>query len=187
MPTVQEIISSTGPKMQKSVDALTRELSSVRTGRASGTLVENIQVEYYGTLTPLNQIASISVPEASVIMIQPWDKNAIENIEKGILKSQLGVAPNNDGTVIRINIPPLTEERRKELVKVVAQKIEQSHIAIRNIRRAAQNRFKDMEKTSTISQDNSRESQEQLQNLTDTFIQMTDDVGNSKKKEIMEV
>jgi len=187
MPTVQEIISSIGPKMQKSVDALVRDLSSVRTGRASGTLVENIQVEYYGTLTPLNQIASISVPETTVIMIQPWDKNAIDSIEKGILKSQLGVVPNNDGTVIRINIPPLTEERRKDLVKMVAQKIEQSHIAIRNIRRDSQNQFREMQKTSAISEDDSKKSQEQLQNLTDKFIQMTDDVGNTKKTEIMEI
>ena len=166
MPTVQEIISSIGPKMQKSVDALVRDLSSVRTGRASGTLVENIQVEYYGTLTPLNQIASISVPETTVIMIQPWDKNAIDSIEKGILKSQ---------------------ERRKDLVKMVAQKIEQSHIAIRNIRRDSQNQFREMQKTSAISEDDSKKSQEQLQNLTDKFIQMTDDVGNTKKTEIMEI
>jgi len=187
MPTVQEIISSISSKMQKSVDALVRDLSSVRTGRASGALVENIQVEYYGTLTPLNQIASISVPETTAIMIQPWDKNAIESIEKGILKSQLGVAPNNDGTVIRINIPPLTEERRKDLVKMVAQKIEQSHIAIRNIRRDAQNQFREMEKGSVISEDDSKRSQEQLQNFTDKFIQMTDDVGSTKKTEIMEI
>ena len=187
MPTVQEIISSIGPKMQKSVDALVRDLSSVRTGRASGTLVENIQVEYYGTLTPLNQIASISVPETTVIMIQPWDKNAIDSIEKGILKSQLGVVPNNDGTVIRLNIPALTEERRRDLVKVVRAKLEEGHIAVRNIRRNGLAKLRQDEKDKSISQDDSRRIQSQLQELTDSIIEEMGLIAKDKESEVMEV
>ena len=135
MTSIDETLKSTTDRMDKSVEALKRELSSVRTGRASSGLVENIKVECYGTTTPLNQLSSINIPEARTILIEPWDKSILEDIEKSILKSDIGLNPTNDGTLIRINIPPLTEERRKEMVKLVGNIVEQSYVAIRNIRR----------------------------------------------------
>ena len=147
MATVEEVLADTEERMNKSVEALKRELSTIRTGRASPALVENLMVDYYGVPTPLNQLASISVPEARMLMIQPWDKQSMKDVEKGILRSDLGLTPNNDGSVIRINIPTLTEERRRDLVKLVGRKAEEANVAVRNIRRDSLETFRSMEKS----------------------------------------
>jgi ribosome recycling factor len=187
MATVEEVLAETGTRMQKSVESLHREMNTIRTGRASPALVENISIDYYGSPTPLNQLASISIPEARVIMIQPWDKQSLSNVEKGIQKSDLGLLPNNDGTVVRINIPALTEERRKELVRMVGRKVEEGHVAIRNIRRDGLEAFRHMERDKEISQDESRRAQDQLQKLTDAHIGEMDEIKELKEAEVMEV
>jgi len=184
---VSDTLLSIEGRMQKAVEALKKELASIRTGRANPALVEHIRVEYAGVPTPLVQIAGISVPEARLIFIQPWDKNSIRPIEKAILASDLGLTPTSDGNVIRINIPPLTEERRKELIKLVRKRIEEGKIEIRNFRRDALNTFRDMEKNKDISQDEHRRAQEQLQKLTDKFIIDVEKLGQDKEKELAEV
>jgi len=187
MATVEEVLIEINASMQKSVEALTKDLGSVRTGRASPALVENLLVDYYGVPTPLNQIGAISVPEARSLMIQPWDKQALEDIEKAILISDLGLVPNNDGTVIRINIPALTEERRRDLVKMVGRKVEDAHVAVRNIRRDGLERLRRMERDKSLAQDVGRRAQEQLQKVTDTNISKMDDLREIKETEVMEV
>lgn len=187
MASVQEILAETSARMKRSVDALTRELDSIRTGRANPVLVENIEVDYYGAPTPLNQIASISVPEARVLLIQPWDKQSLADLERGILKSELGLVPNNDGTVIRINIPTLTEERRRDLVRLLGKKVEDSHVSVRNIRRDSLQTLRSMEKDASISKDDGRRAQEQVQNVTDTYIGELDSLREKKETEVMEV
>ncbi|WP_235589136.1 ribosome recycling factor [Tepidibacillus decaturensis] len=173
--------------MEKAISTLKKELASVRAGRANVSLLDKVQVEYYGALTPLNQMANITTPDARTLVIQPWDKSIMGEIEKAILKSELGITPTNDGSVIRINIPPLTEERRKELVKVVKKMGEESKVAIRNIRRDANEELKKKEKNGEISEDQSHRTQEEIQKLTDKFIGDVDTVVNTKEKEIMEV
>ena len=173
--------------MRKSVEALNRELGSIRTGRASPTLIEGLMVDYYGAPTALNQLATISVPEARLLMVQPWDGEALKSVEKGILASDLGLVPNNDGSVIRINIPALTEERRKELVRLVGRKVEEGHVAIRNIRRDAIEQLRRMEKEGDLSQDGLRRAQDQLQRLTDSYIGRMDSHRAEKEAEVMEV
>ncbi len=187
MTTPSEILSETESRMKKSVDALVRELNSIRTGRASPALVESITVDYYGVPTPMNQLASISVPEARVLMITPWDRQTLKEVEKSLMKSELGLVPNNDGSVIRINVPTLTEERRRDLVKLVARKAEDAHVAVRNIRRDTLENFRAMEKNKELSQDESRRAQEQLQRLTDALIEATNEVRQEKEAEVMEV
>ncbi len=187
MATENEVLTETDSRMSKSVDALKRELNSIRTGRATPALVENLMVDYYGVPTPLNQLASISVPEPRVLMIQPWDKQAMTDFERSVLKSDLGLVPNNDGNVIRINIPTLTEERRRELVRLVGRKVEEAHVAVRNIRRDSLEQFRGMERNKDLSQDESRRSQEQLQTLTDRFIAQMDSLRDEKEAEVMEV
>ena len=187
MTIVIEIIDDTKDRMQKSVDALNRDLSAVRTGRASTGLIENITVAYYGTPTPLGQLSSITVPEARTIVIQPWDKDALVEIEKSISQSQIGLVPNNDGAIIRINVPELTEERRREMVKMVGGMVEQGHVSIRNIRRDSLESFRTLEKDKDISQDESRKAQEDLQKVTDSFIAKMDGLKADKEKEVMEV
>ncbi len=187
MATVEEVLADTETRMSKSVEALKRELSTIRTGRASPALVENLMVDYYGVPTPLNQLASISVPEARMLMIQPWDKQSMKDVEKGILRSDLGLTPNNDGNVIRINIPTLTEERRRDLVKLVGRKTEEANVAVRNIRRDSLETFRSMEKSKDISQDESRRAQTQLQQVTDTFIGQNGEQRQEKEAEVMEV
>ena len=187
MVSEQEILSQTGARMKKSVEALKSELNSIRTGRATPALVENLTVDYYGVPTPLNQMASISVPEARLLMIQPWDKQVLREVEKGILKSDLGLVPNNDGNVIRISIPTLTEERRKELVRLVSRKIEDAHVAVRNVRRDGVDQLKQMEKAKELSSDDSRRAQGQIQKLTDAHVDQTDEMGKEKESEVMEV
>lgn len=187
MVTQQNVLTETDSRMKKSVDALGRELSSIRTGRAAPALVENLMIDYYGVPTPLNQLAGISVPEARVLMVQPWDKQSLRDVEKGILKSDLGLVPNNDGNVIRISIPALTEERRRELVRLVGRRLEEGHVAVRNIRRDSLEQFRGLERDKQLSKDESRRAQEQLQQLTDSYISQMDSLGKEKEIEVMEV
>lgn len=187
MTNVENILDSTKERMQKSVESLAKDLAGVRTGRASASLVENVRVDYYGTQTPLNQLSSITIPEARTIMIQPWDKESLSEIEKSILTGAIGLVPNNDGNTIRINVPELTEERRKEMVKVVSSLAEQGHVAARNIRRDSLETFRSMERDKDLSQDESRRAQADLQKLTDSFISQMDQMKSNKEKEVMEI
>ncbi len=174
-------------KMRRSIEGLKRELATIRTGRATPALIEHIKVEYAGVPTPLNQIAGISAPEARLLIIQPWDKGSIRSIEKAILKSDLGLNPTSDGSVIRINIPPLTEERRQELIKTVRRRIEERRIALRNLRREAMEELKGFEKNKDISQDEYKRTLDQLQKLTDSFIADTEQIGRDKEVELTEI
>ena len=184
---VEEIFEDLKDRMGKAIESLKREYSRLRTGRASISLLDGIKVSYYDTLTPLNQMASLAVPEPRLIVIQPWDKTAIEDIEKAILKSELGLTPINDGKVIRISIPPLTEERRKELVKVARKMSEENKVAIRNIRRDANEMLKDLKKEKEITEDDLYRSQEEVQKATDQFISQVDELCAAKEKEILEI
>ncbi len=184
---IEQILTDTNGKMQKAVDALTRDLAAIRTGRASPALVEHIRVDYHGVLMPLNQIASISIPEAKMILIQPWDRSSIRTIEKAILTSDLGLNPTSDGTFIRIPIPSLTEERRKELIKVVHKRLEEARIELRNFRRDGIERLRQAEKNKEISQDQYTRVSDQLQKLIDNFIYRVNSIGQDKEKEIIEV
>ncbi|SMO53602.1 ribosome recycling factor [Melghirimyces algeriensis] len=174
-------------RMEKAIQALKRELASIRAGRATPSLLDKVVVEYYGSTMPLNQVANISAPEPRLLVVQPWDKSTLGDIERAILKSELGLTPANDGSVIRINIPALTEERRAELVKVVKKTGEESKVAIRNIRRDANDEVKKAEKNGDISKDEARRSQEEIQKLTDRFIKEADQAVEDKEKEMMEV
>ncbi len=173
--------------MSRTIDVLKKEFASIRTGRASLALLDGLLVNYYDTPTPLQQLASLSIPESRQIAIQPWDQKVIPDVEKAILKSDLGLTPMNDGKIIRINIPPLTEERRKQLVKTVRKKAEEAKVAIRNIRRDVNEELKKMEKEQHTSEDIVKKSQDEIQKLTDSFIVKVDDVLAHKEKEIMEV
>ena len=184
---MKEIFDIAKNKMKKSVESFSRELSTLRASRAVPSLLDRVTVNYYNTPTPLNQLATISAPEPRLLVIQPWDKNAMGEIEKAILKSDLGLTPNNDGTVIRLTIPQLTEEIRKELVKVVRKKAEESRVAIRNIRREANDSLKNSEKKGEITEDELRTAQEQTQELTDNHIKEIDHLLSLKEAEIMEV
>ena len=187
MTTQSDVLANTRSRMGMSVEALKRELSTIRTGRASPALVENLTVDYYGVPTPLVQLASITVPEARSLLIQPWDKQTLKEVEKSILKSDLGLVPNNDGNLIRISIPPLTEERRKDLVKVVRRKVQEGHVSLRNIRRDSLETFRAMKGDKELSQDESRRAQNDLQQLTDSFVAQMDELQEEKKAEVMEV
>jgi len=184
---IEQILTEINGKMQKGVDALTRDLAAIRTGRASPALVEHIKADYHGVLTPINQIASITIPEAKMILIQPWDRSSIRSIEKAILASDLGLNPTSDSNVVRIPIPPLTEERRKELTRVVHKRLEEARIALRNLRREGIERLRQAEKNKELSQDQYTRASEQLQKLTDNFIDKVNDIGQAKETEIMEV
>lgn len=173
--------------MRKTVDGLKKELATIRTGRATPAIVEHVRVEYAGVPTPLNQIAGISAPEASLLIIQPWDKGSIRSIEKAILTSDLGLNPVSDGNVLRISIPPLSEERRQELTKMVRRRVEERRIAIRNLRREAADELKESEKNKDISEDEHKRILNQLQKLTDSFIADTEQIGQDKEAELMEV
>ena len=184
---VEEIFEDLNERMGKSIESLKREYSRLRTGRASLSLLDGIRVSYYDTPTPLNQMASLAVPEPRLIVIQPWDKTAIGDIEKAILKSELGLTPMNDGKVIRIAIPPLTEERRKELVKVARKMAEDNKVAIRNIRRDANDMLKDLKTEKEITEDDLYRSQDEVQKITDDFISQVDELCTVKEKEILEI
>jgi ribosome recycling factor len=177
----------TDTRMQKSVASLQDEFNTIRTGRASASLFDKIRVDYYGQKTPLNQVATISIPEARLVVIQPWDKSLLGEIEKALQMSELSINPNNDGKVIRINIPPLTEERRKEFVKIAKNMAEQARVAIRNIRRDANEDLKKQEKAGEISVDDEKRAQEETQKKTDSHIEKINEVLSAKEKEIMEV
>ena len=181
------ILSDANGRMGKAIEVLKRELSTIRTGRASPSLVENIQVNYYGTPTPLNQLATISVPEARLILIQPWDKGALSGIERSLLSSDMGLNPSNDGNVIRIPIPPLSEERRRELVRLLGRRIEGGRVAVRNVRRDALDQLRGLERSKQISQDENRDAQEDLQRITDAQIGEIDQLARAKEAEIMQV
>ena len=174
-------------RMSRALEALERDLAAIRTGRAATALVERIPVEYYGTSTPLNQLASISVPEAHSIVIQPWDRSALGAIEKAIQKSDVGLMPNVDGTAVRLNIPPLTEERRKDLVKLVHRRMEEARVEIRNHRRDVAEEVKKAEKDGSVTSDESRRELDVLQKVTDRWTAEVDRVGKHKETEIMEV
>jgi len=174
-------------RMQKAVEALKQDLAAVRTGRASASLVDRIQVDYYGVPTPVNQVAQISVPEARQIVIQPYERRLLVDIEKAIQRSDLGINPNNDGQVIRLNVPPLNEERRREMVKIVHKKLDEHKVAVRNIRRDAHDKLREREKKKEISEDELKRSADRLQKLTDRYIETMDKVGKAKELEILEV
>ena len=182
-----QIIQETDGKMKKAIEATKREFSSVRTGRASTSLVENIKVEYYGSLVPLNQVAGISIPDSRTIEMKPWDIQALQEIEKAILKSDLGLNPNNDGKVIRVNIPPLTEERRKDFVKMVHKHAEDGRVAIRSIRQDANKHLEQVKKEKTHSEDEVKKFQERVQKMTDTYTQEINTLREHKEKEILEI
>ena len=183
----QEIRKKTTDRMNGAIEALRKEFASVRTGRASLGLLDGITVNYYGAMTPLQQLASLSVPESRQIAIQPWEPKIIPEIEKAILKSDLGLTPMNDGKVIRINIPILTEERRKQLVKVVKKRAEESRVAIRNVRRDALEELKKLEKEQHLSEDDAKKFHAEIQKLTDAYVEKVDEVLKHKENEIMEV
>ena len=180
-------LTNADQKMRKSLEALQRELATIRTGRASPALIEHVKVDYSGSILPLNQLATITSPGPAMLCIQPWDKTAMNIIEKSILKSDLGLTPINDGRMIRINIPPLSEERRQELLKVVRRRIEEAKIAVRNIRRDALEELKTQEKNKDISQDEQKHLQNQLQKVTDAYTVRVEQAGKDKEKEVMEV
>ncbi len=181
-----EILSELRQKMNKTAEALEKEFKRIRTGRASTALLEGIKVECYETQMPLEQVASIAVPESRLITIQPWDLSIIGDIEKGILKSELGLTPVNDGKIIRISIPPLTEERRKELARLARKMSEDNKISIRNLRREANEMFKELKIDKEISEDEFYRSQEEVQKITDEFIKIIDEITSRKEKEIIE-
>lgn len=185
--SVAEIRTNHENKMQKALDVLKHDLASVRAGRANPSILEKVMVDYYGNPTAVNQLANVTVPEPRMIVIQPWEKNLLKDIEKAIMKSDLGLNPNNDGSVIRLNIPQLTEQRRQEIVKSVSKKVEDSKVAIRNIRRDANDCIKKLEKDKEIAQDESKKAQEDMQKLTDKYIKIADEIYQLKEKEILEV
>jgi len=184
---VKEIYTAHEERMQKSLDSLKRELGSIRTGRATPALLERVQVEYYGTLTPVNQVANVSIPDPRSILIQPWEQSLVAEIERAIMKSDLGLTPNSDGATIRLNLPQLTQERRAEFVKVANKKTEEAKVAIRNIRRDANDLLKKIEKDKSVPEDELKKAQDEIQKLTDRYIKESDSVLGIKEKEIMEV
>jgi ribosome recycling factor len=186
-PVIDDIKADAEHRMQSALEALQRELTSIRTGRASPSLVDRMTVDYYGAATPLNQLASISAPEPRMLVIQPWDRGSMTAIEKAIQKSELGLTPNNDGQVIRLSIPQLTEERRKSLVKLTRSKVEDGKVAIRNVRRDAVDSVKELMKEKMISEDDERRGHQEIDAITKRFTEEADQIGASKEAEIMEV
>ncbi len=183
---MQDVLDDAQDRMEKALQNLEKEFGKLRTGRASTALVDGVKIDYYGTPTPLNQVASVSVPDSRTIAIQPWDRNAFADIERALQKSDLGLNPVNDGKLIRINIPPLTEERRKELVKIARKYGEDAKVAIRNVRRDANDTLKKM-KNDGLSEDEIHRGQDEVQKLTDDYVARTDTALDAKEKEIMEI
>jgi ribosome recycling factor len=184
---IDELLQELRQRMDRSLEALQDDLLSIRTGRASPALVEKLPVEYYGTMTPLNQMASIAVPEPRLLVIRPWDPSALPDIERALLKSDLGLTPMNDGKLIRLSIPRLTEERRRELVKLVSRRVEEARVAVRNLRRDALQDMKEFEKEKMISEDDFFRGKDLVQELTDEFIEKIDEIGKRKEEEVMEI
>ena len=184
---IKEALADAEERMKGAIIALEQNLATIRTGRASPALVERLMVEYYGTPTPLQQLATISAPEPRLLTIKPFDPSSLKDIERGLLASDLGLTPSNDGKLIRLNIPPLTEERRKELIKVVHHRLEEARVAVRNIRRAAHDDLREFEKEKVISEDDLRRGETDLQKLTDKYIEKVDEHGKRKEAEIKEI
>jgi ribosome recycling factor len=182
-----EVLANADRKMGRAVEAMERDLAGLRTGRASTSLVERLQVEYYGTQTPLNQLAGISVPESHQIVIQPWDRGVLGAIEKAIQKSDIGLVPNVDGTVVRLNIPPLTEERRRDLVRLVHKRMEEARVEIRNLRREAADALKREERDGELGTDDARRELDSVQKVTDRHVAEVDRLGAAKEQEVLEV
>ena len=185
--TTETILADVDRKMDQSIEALKRDLNTLRSGRATPSLIENISVDYYGVATPLKQIASISAPDATAILVQPWDKQALREIEKSLMKSDMGFNPSNDGNNITVPVPPLNRERRQELVGLLKRKIEDGKVSIRNVRRDGLEGLRKMERDKVISQDQNRRAQDQLQKATDSHTKIVDQVATSKEAEIMQV
>lgn len=184
---IKDMINETEGRMKKTIEHLTQDLATLRAGRANPAMVDRIMVSYYGQATPLNQLANITVPEPRLLVIQPWDKSSIPEIEKAVMKSDLGINPSNDGNVIRLAVPQLTEERRKEIVKVVKKRGEEAKVAIRNIRREQNDFVKAAEKDKMVSEDESKKGMEEVQKITDKYIKDIDLIMAAKEKDIMEV
>ncbi len=185
--TPEAVLEETSRKMDRTIEALRKDLNTLRTGRATPALIENVTVDYYGVPTPLQQIASISAPDARVIMVQPWDRQALREIEKSLLKSEMGFNPSNDGNIISVPIPPLNQERRLELVRLLKGKIEDGKVSIRNVRRDGLEGLRKLEREKAISQDQNRRAQDQLQKTTDEHTKAIEQVGVAKESEIMQV
>lgn len=183
---IDDIFQETSEKMGKAIESLKREMQKVRTGRASLNLFDGVKVDYYGTLTPLNQMASLAIPESRLITIQPWDATAIKEIEKAILKANLGLTPTNDGKLVRVSIPPLTEQRRKEIAKQIHKTCEDHKVGIRNIRRDSNELFKELKKDGEIAEDDMFKAQDRVQKMTDEFVKKIDAIDKEKEKEILE-
>lgn len=184
---ISDLVQDAERRMSKAVEAAQHDYQTIRTGRANPALLERINVEYYGSTMPVNQVATISVPEPRMIMIAPWDKTAIPHIERAIIKSDLGLTPMSDGNVVRLNIPQLTEERRKDLIKLLHRKAEEHRVAVRNIRRDANEHLKQAEKSGEAPEDDVHRAQDQIQKLTDKYIEQIDQITKSKEAELMEV
>jgi len=184
---IEDILRDSEDRMKKSVEAVQRELAAIRTGHAHVGLVDHVRVDYFGTLLPVNQMATVAAPEPRLLTIQPWDRNALPAIEKALLKSDLGLTPSNDGQTIRLAIPPLTEQRRKELIKVVHARVEDGRVAVRNVRRDALEHIRRLVHDKQASEDQQRKAQEQLQKLTDRYVAAIDERGRDKEAELMEV
>lgn len=182
-----EVMTDAKERMEKSIGALSRELASIRAGRANAALLDRISVEYYGVPTPINQVAGVSVPEARLLVIQPYDKTILGEIEKALLRSDIGITPTNDGNVIRLSVPALTEERRKDIVKTVKKEAEDSKVTIRNVRRDANDGFKKLEKNGEITEDELHRNGDEIQKLTDAYIKKIDEIAKDKEEEIMEI
>ena len=187
MPSVKEVLEEGSYRKTNSIEALKKEFNTIRTGRPNPAIVEHILVDYYGSPTPINQLASISVSEARSIVIQPWDKQVLSNIEKAVLAGDLGLNPSNDGNILRLNIPQLTEDRRKDLVKLVKRKAEDWKIELRNIRRDVLEQIRSMVKNKEISEDDSKRAQDELQKITDQYVAQVDALSNAKEEEVMAV
>ncbi len=184
---MNELLKNTEEKMRKSIDALEREYKAVRAGRANAGVLDRVSVDYYGVPTPVQQMAAVSVPEPRTLLIQPWDKTTLKDIEKAILTSEIGINPQNDGTCIRLNFPPLTEERRKDIVKDIRKKAEESKVAVRNQRRDALDKLKALKKGNSITEDDEANGEKKIQNITDKFCKEIDELASIKEKEIMEI
>jgi ribosome recycling factor len=184
---IDKILAESEERMKKSLGAFKRELAGIRTGRATTTLLDSVKVEAYGQMMPLNQVASVSVPESRLILVQPWDRTILSDVEKAIHKSDLGLVPNTDGNVIRLVIPPLTEERRQDLVKIVRKQAEEARVSVRNIRRDANDGLKKAQKEGTVSEDASHNAMDSVQELTDNYVEEIEKILKAKEAEIMEV
>ena len=185
--TPEDVLGDVDHRMDRTVEAFKRELGQLRTGRATPALVEDLSIDYYGSATPLKQIASISAPDARAIMVQPWDKGALREIERSLQRSEMGFNPSNDGNVITVPIPPLTNERRQEMVKLLRRKVEDGKVSVRNVRRDGQDTLRKLERDKSISQDQNRRAQDQLQKVTDGHTKLIDETASAKEAEILQV